>query len=49
MTQLYQHSACELAQQIQQRQVRSIEAVAACFQQIERHNHQLKAGEKQGI
>ncbi|MBF2048615.1 MAG: amidase [Elainella sp. C42_A2020_010] len=43
MTQLYQHSACELAQQIQQRQVRSIEAVAACFQQIERHNHQLKA------
>lgn len=43
MTAIHQLSATQLAQAIRCRQIRAVEAVAACFQQIHRHNDRLKA------
>lgn len=43
MTAIDQLSATDLAQAIRQRQIRAVEAVAACFGQIHRHNDRLKA------
>lgn len=43
MTAIYQLSATQLAQAIRSRQIRAVEAVAACFEQIYRHNDRLKA------
>jgi amidase len=40
---LYQLSACDLAQKIQNGEIRSIEALNACFQQIDRFDHHVKA------
>ena len=40
---IHQLSATQLAQAIQSKQIRAVEAVAACFEQIEQHNDRLKA------
>lgn len=40
---LYQRSAQQLADQIARREVRSYDAVMACFEQIDRHDSTLKA------
>jgi amidase len=40
---LHQVSACQLVHLIQTRQVRAIDAVTACFTQIDQHNDRLKA------
>lgn len=43
MTAIHQLSATQLAQAIRSRQIRAVEAVAACFEQIHGHNDRLKA------
>lgn len=43
MTTIHQLSAVQLAQAIRSRQIRAVDAVAACFEQINRHNDRLKA------
>lgn len=43
MTEIHQLTATQLATAIRSQQVRSVDAVAACFTQIERHNPQLNA------
>jgi amidase len=43
MTAIYQYSATQLAHAIRHRQIRAVDAVAACFEQIHRHNDRLKA------
>lgn len=43
MTAIYQLTATQLAQAIRSRQIRAVEAVAACFEQIDRHNDRLRA------
>jgi amidase len=43
MSAIYQLSATQLAQAIHSRQIRALEAIAACFEQIDRHNDRLKA------
>jgi amidase len=43
MTAIYRLSATELAQAIRSRQIRAVEAVAACFEQIDRLNDRLNA------
>ncbi|PIG92537.1 amidase [Gloeocapsopsis sp. IPPAS B-1203] len=43
MNAIHQLTATELAQAIQSKQIRVVEAVAACFEQIEQHNDRLKA------
>lgn len=43
MSEIYQLSATQLAQAIRSRQICAVEAVAACFEQIHRHNARLKA------
>jgi amidase len=43
MTATHQLTATQLAQAIRNRQIRAVEAVAACFEQIDRHNDRLKA------
>ena len=43
MTAIHHLSATELARAIRSQQIRVIDAVAACFDQIDRHNDRLKA------
>ncbi|HEY9625443.1 MAG TPA: amidase [Crinalium sp.] len=43
MTAIHQLPATELAQAIRDRQIRAVDAVDACFQQIDQHNGHLKA------
>lgn len=43
MTVIHQLSATALAHAIRNRQIRAVDAVAACFEQIKRHNDRLKA------
>lgn len=43
MTAIHLLSATELAQAIRDRQITAVAAVRTCFEQIERHNHPLKA------
>ncbi len=43
MTEIYQLTATQLATAIRSQQVKSVDAVAACFSQIERHNPHLNA------
>lgn len=43
MTAIYQLSATKLARAIRSKQIRAVDAVAACFDQIDRHNDRLKA------
>jgi amidase len=43
MNSIHQLSATQLAQAIRSRQIRAVEAVAACFEQIDRHNDRLNA------
>lgn len=43
MTAIHHLSATQLAQAIRSRQIRAVEAVAACFEQIYCHNDRLKA------
>lgn len=43
MIAIHQLSATQLAQAIRSRQIRAVEAVTACFEQINHHNERLKA------
>lgn len=43
MTAIHQLSATELARTIRNKQIRAVDAVAACFDQIDQHNDRLKA------
>lgn len=43
MTAIHQLSATELAQAIRSQNIRAVDAVAACFAQIDQHNDRLKA------
>ena len=40
---IHQLTATELAQAIQSKQIRVVDAVTACFEQIEQHNDRLQA------
>ncbi|MBD3885173.1 amidase [Phormidium tenue FACHB-886] len=43
MTEIHQLNATQLAQAIRSHRIRAVEAVAACFERIDRHNDRLKA------